>query len=111
MIRSVLQDVEPSDGAFSGKTECLEAVSDAIAAYHAESGAIIRSALERNEVVLTGPFELAGFNIYNARSYQGYLTSTYFLMVRDGTEYRMIPGCFVIRMRDEKTIDTVYRWK
>ena len=111
VIRSVLQDVEPSDGAFTGKNECLEAVSDAIVAYQTESEAIVHSALERNEVVLTGPLELAGLNVYDARSFQEYLTSTYFLMVRDGIEERLLPGCFVIRMRDEKTIDTVYRWK
>jgi hypothetical protein len=62
-------------------------------------------------VVLTGPLELVTVNIYNARCYNGYLTSTYFLMYLENGERKMIQGNFVIRMKDEKTIDTVYRWK
>ena len=32
-------------------------------------------------------------------------------MYREGAEDKMLPGDFVIKMKDEKTIDTVYRWK
>jgi hypothetical protein len=31
-------------------------------------------------------------------------------MYRDGAEDRILQGDFVIRMKDEKAIDTVYRW-
>ena len=50
-------------------------------------------------------------NVYNARCYDGYLTSTYFLMYRENEENKLLQGDFVIRMKDQKTIDTVYRWK
>ena len=106
----VLRDVAPADGAFPGKEASVGAVSQAIAAYDRDSAAIVRSALERNEVVLNGPVELFMLNIYDARRYQDYLTTTCFLMYRDGGE-KMIQGNYVVRMRDEKTISAVYRWE
>ena len=61
--------------------------------------------------MLRGPCELVGLNVYDARCRGGYLTSTYFLMYRDGGETRTAEGNFVIRMKDAKTMDAVYRWK
>ena len=110
-ILPILAETAPSDGIFPGKSDLDRAVSEATAAFEAESEAIVRTALERNEIVLTGPLELGFVNIYDARRWRDYLTSTYFLTFRDGETERMIPGNFVIRMRDQKTIDTVYRWK
>lgn len=107
----ILKDVKPGSGDFPGKESCMQAVSEAISSYNGESGEIIRSALEKNDIVLKGPAELGYVNIYNARCYNGYLTSTFFLMYRDAGGEKMIPGDFVIKMRDEKTIETVYRWK
>ena len=46
----------------------------------------------------------------DARRYQDWITSTFFLMYRDGTENKTIFGNFVIRMLDEKRIAAVYRW-
>lgn len=111
LIYSILKDTDPSDGNFPGKETCSRIVSNAVAAFNAETESIIRSALEKNEVVLNGPFELVFVNIYNARCFKDYLTSTFFLMYRDEGEDKMIPGNFVIRMKDEKTIDSVYRWE
>ncbi len=105
-----LRDAAPSDGGFPGREACCRRVSEAITAFRAESASIVRAALEKNELVLSGPLELAFVNIYDARCYEGFLTSRYFVMVRDGGEERMLPGNFVIRMRDEKTVDAVYRW-
>ncbi len=106
----VLADAAPSDGGFPGREACCRRVSEAIAAFRAESASIVRVALERNELVLSGPLELAFVNIYDAWYYEGFLTSRYFVMYKDGGENRMLPGNFVIRMQDEKTIAAVYRW-
>lgn len=86
-------------------------VSDAIDSFEAATDSIIRTALENNEVVLGGGYELVFVNIYNARCRGGYITSEYFVMYRDGEEEKMLPGNYVVKMRDEKTIDCVYRWK
>ena len=68
------------------------------------------TALEKNELVLNGPLELTGVNVYNARCRRGFITSTYFLMYREENENKLLPGDFVIRMQDEKTIAAAYRW-
>nr|MBQ6241121.1 hypothetical protein [Lachnospiraceae bacterium] len=107
----LVRSAAASDGLFPGKDACYRQVSDAVASYQEETAAIVRSALDRNDVVLEGPLELVTVNIYNARYHDGYVTSTYFLMYRDGAEEKMIPGNFVIKMRDGKTIDNVYRWE
>ena len=107
---SALKDIAPSEGDFPGKADVLRRAEEAVDAFNKETDSIIRSAAEKNRIVLNGPIELTGVNVYNARCYKDCITSTYFLMVRDGKEDRMLQGNFVIRMRDEKTIDTVYRW-
>ena len=84
--------------------------ADAVTAFQAETESIIRSALERNETVLSGPCELLGVNIYDARCLRNFITSTYFLMVRKGQEDTVLRGNFVIRMQDDKTVEAVYRW-
>ncbi len=111
VILSVLKDAAPSDDSFPGREARIQAVSDRIAAYNSETESIIRSATEDKEPVLRGPVGLGYVNVYDARHYKEYLTSTYFLMYRDAGEEKMIPGNFVIRMQDEKTIEAVYKWE
>lgn len=110
-VCSVLQNIRPSDGGFPGKDACLRRVADAVAAFNEESDAIIRSALDRNEVVLHGPAELLGVNIFDARFYEGYITSRYFLQYRDGRGAHTLRGNYVIRMANGKTISRVYAWE
>lgn len=110
-ILPALQDVRPSDGSFPGKDVLFGRVTAAIAAFHQESEDILRSALERNEVVLNGPLELLCVNIYDARFYKGYIISRYFLQYRDETGTKTIHGNFVIRMANETTISRVYAWE
>ena len=111
VITSVLKDTEPSGGDFPGKEELFEKAAASVGTFQEESEMIVRSAVEMNEVIRKGPLELVSANIYDARYWKGYLISTYFLMYRDGKADRLIEGDFVIRMKDAKTIETVYRWK
>ena len=110
VMQGVLKRVDSPAGTPSAGEEPFKAVSEAVQAYNQKTREIIQSALDLNKVVLQGPLELAALNIYDARHLDGYLTSTYFLMVKEGVENRMLQGNFVIKMRDEKTIGTVYRW-
>ena len=110
-ILSVIKDIEPSDGLFPEKEAVLGSVTSAVEAFHQETDSIIRSALEKGLVVLNGPLELTGVNVYNARCLRGFITSTYFVMYRDGKEDKMLQGNFVIKMQDEKIIAAVYRWE
>ena len=110
-ILSVIKDIEPSDGLFPEKEAVLGSVTSAVEAFHQETDSIIRSALEKGLVVLNGPLVLTGVNVYNARCLRGFITSTYFVMYRDGKEDKMLQGNFVIKMQDEKIIAAVYRWE
>ena len=110
-ILSELKDIIPSDGDFFDKAEVLHAVKKAVETFDQETGSIVSRALENNAVVLTGPLELIGVNVYNARCHNGFITSTYFLMYREGKENKMLQGNFVIKMQDEKTISCVYQWE
>ncbi len=110
-VFSVLRSVSPSDGGFPGKDIRCREISDALAAFHKESEAIVRSALGRNEVVLEGPAELLGVNIFDARFYRGYMMSRYFLQYRDSQGAHMLHGNYVVRMANERTISRVYLWE
>ncbi len=110
VILSALKDTDPSKGDFTGKSELIRKTADAVNAFRRETESIIRSAVEKNQVILNGPYELTGVNVYNARCHNGYIASTYFLMYREGKDDKMLQGNFVIKMKDEKTIDRVYCW-
>ncbi len=110
-LLTVLQDVPPAAEGFPGQEALTEAAARAIAAFHGETEAIIQTALKRNEILLEGPTELGYVNVYNARCRNGFLTSTFFLLYRTEAGETMLPGNFVIKMRDETTIETVYRWE
>lgn len=56
----------------------------AIEEFHQETESIIKYALEKNLIVLNGPFELTGVNVYNVRCWHGFVISTHFVTYRDG---------------------------
>ena len=109
-VLEVLKQIGLPDHRSPGGEAFLSEVTEAVRAFEQSSREIIRAALDRNEIVLRGPLPLTGLNIYDARCCDGYLTSTYFLMYRVGEENKLLEGNFVIRMKDETTIETVYRW-
>ncbi len=109
VILSGLKDIEPSNGDFCGKADFVSKTSDAVDAFYKETDRIVHSAVEKNQIVLNGPCELTGVNIYNARCHEGYITSTYFMMYKEGKEQKMLQGNFVIKMQDENTIALAYR--
>ena len=54
----------PSDGLFTEKAVILCSVTSAIEAFRRETDSIIRSALEKDLIVLNGPLELTGVKGY-----------------------------------------------
>ena len=108
VVCSLLKNASTSNGNFPEKESFYRKASDALSAFEAESRSIINSALKKNEVVLTGPLELLYVNIYDARFYNGYMTSNYFILYRDENGKNMLNGSFVIETTDGKTIAKVY---
>lgn len=111
VLLPLLKNAEPYAGEFPGREAALLKASEATQSFGGQTDSIIDSALEKNEVVLRGPVELGFVNIYNARCRRGFITTTYFMMYRENGEEKMLPGDFVIKMRDERTVETVYRWE
>ena len=111
VVLSELENISTACGDYPNQAELANMAENAVKTFYAETDRIIRLALENNKVVLKGPVELKGVNVYNARCKNGFITSTYFLMYNDGTEDKLLPGNFVIKMQDEKTISCVYLWE
>ena len=110
-IFAALKNVRPSDGNYPGIDARRRTAADAVAEFDRESERIVGSALEMNDVAVEGPLELLCVNIYDARFFNGYITSRYFLLYRDAGGEHTIYGDFVLEMSDAKTISRVYRWR
>lgn len=106
-INTILDKIELKE---IDNNKYLSIVRDKINSFNQETKDIIEKAVENNEVVLSGPYEIGFVNIYNARCYNNYITSTYFVMYLDNKEQKFIYGNFVLKMKDEKTIDKIYKW-
>lgn len=50
--------------------------------------------------IIEGPYELKGFNVFQARYFQGYLYSKYFLIYNDGEEDIVLSGDFIVELKD-----------
>ncbi|PWT26988.1 hypothetical protein [Butyrivibrio fibrisolvens] len=109
VIISVLKNITPKMFGPDNKIIDTE-VEKALSAFNEESKNIIESTITHNDVALTGPLELDSLNIYDARCYKGFLTSRIGLLYKENGETKMFNGDAVIRMKNENTIDTVYRW-
>ena len=109
VIVSLLKNI-PSLQNMDDKIMIDAEVDKALKVFTEESKSIVEAALSRNEVALKGPLELDGLNIYDARCYNGYLTSRIGLRYKENGESKLFIGDSVIRMKDESTIDTVYKW-
>ena len=90
--------------------ETTEAVAKTLSSFNEETKEIIDKAIKNNEVLLDGPAEIVALNVYDARSYQGYLTSRFILMYKVGEETKTINDNCIIKMQDDRTIEKVYRW-
>ena len=110
-IFAALKNVRPSDGNYPGIDARRRTAANAVAEFDRESERIVGVALEMNEVAVEGPLELLCVNIYDARFFNGYITSRYFLLYRDTGGEHTVYGDFVLEMSDAKTISRVYRWR
>ncbi len=77
--------------------------------YLAKTHEIIGAALQNNDCVLRGDYPLVSVNIADARCEGSYLTSTYFVMYRDGEACKTLNGNFVLEMDADYHIRAIYR--
>ena len=85
-------------------------IAKAVLRYKEDTMTIVTKAIDDNQIILDEPVKLLGLNVYDARRYQNYLTSTFFLMLMRNEKEEILNGNFVIKMLDAETICTVYKW-
>ena len=71
---------------------------------------IINNAIEKNDVVVEGDYNILGVNVYNAIFYKGYIISIYFLMYGNQEAPNIEYGNFVIQTKGDKILNKVYRY-
>lgn len=106
---AILKNVQEAKEAFAQKAEYEQKASASIAIFHEKTKSLIEVALNKNEVVMSAPAEMVCVNVYDARFYEGYMTSSFFMMYRDAEGDKTIYGDFVIKMKNEKEIAAIYR--
>lgn len=71
---------------------------------------IINNAIDKNDVVVEGSYNILGVNVYNAIFYNGYIISIYFLMYGNQEAPNIEYGNFVIESKGDKILTKVYRY-
>ena len=109
-VKSIFEDATTNEviGNISYSSDSL--MKEAALRYFAETERIVTKALESNKVIIEEPVELLGLNVYDARRYNQYLTSTYFLMYSRNGKREILNGNFVIKMLKDTSIEKVYEW-
>ena len=84
--------------------------SDDINKYYNHAKEIINNALNKNDLVVDGMFDILGVNVYNAIYYENYIISIYFLMYGSMEDRKIEYGNFVIESKEYKKLSKVYRF-
>lgn len=86
-----------------------EEMSQCLIDYQQETKDMIRKALTKNECIVEGKYHLLGVNIYDARYFNHYVISNYFIAYQDNEEKKVLSGNFVILLDDDKRILKIYK--
>lgn len=84
-------------------------VSNELSEFVDRSKEIVEFALKKNEVVFDGEEILLGFNVYNARYYNGYIISRYFVMIGKENNPNILYGDFVIETQKVNVVSKIYK--
>jgi hypothetical protein len=85
---------------------CME---NFIASYNNKTKEIIDKAIYNNDVIVDYNVELIGVNVYNARCYNSYIVSTYFVMYNDNNKQIIKYGDFVIESDEVAKASKIYK--
>lgn len=80
-----------------------------INSYYENADLIISKAIESNDVVNEGLFDLLGVNVYNAIYRNGFIISRYFVMYGDKNCPKVEYGDFVIETPEYMKVSKIYR--
>ncbi len=84
-------------------------VDELLKAYADETHRIVAEAVAKNDCVPIDGHPLVSVNIWDARREGRFVTSSYFVMYRDGDQNHVIDGDFVLELDDDRNILNAYR--
>ena len=86
-----------------------EKISHCLSDYQEQTKSIIQKALAKNECVLEGKYPLLGVNVYDARYFNHYVTSNYFVSYQDNGKEIILNGDFLILLDNDGSIVKIYQ--
>lgn len=87
---------------------CL-CMSKYIDIYNNKTKEIIDRAIEKKDIIVNNNVDILGVNIYNARCYNSYIVSTYFIMYNDNNKQIIKYGDFVIESDEVAKASKIYK--
>ena len=98
------------NGINPAKVDVTLSFEENIKKYFERAEEIINNAINKNDVVVVGRYNILGVNIYNAIFYKGYIISIYFLMYGEQNAPNIEYGNFIIETKGSKILTKVYRY-
>ena len=77
--------------------------------YYTKARNIIAETIAKNDLVISGSYDIYGVNVYDAVYCDGYIISTYFVMYGEGEETKVEYGDFLIRTEEQGKMTKLYR--
>ena len=90
------------------KLDIFITIDEELNEYILRSKTIIEKAILKNDVLLKNETQLLGFNVYNARYYNGFIVSRYFVMYGNEKSPTINYGDFVIEAKNN-IVSKIYR--
>ena len=90
------------------KLDTFITIDEELNEYILRSKTIIEKAILKNDVLLKNETQLLGFNVYNARYYNGFIVSRYFVMYGNEKSPTINYGDFVIEAKNN-IVSKIYR--
>ena len=98
------------NGINPAKVDVTLSFEENIKKYFERAEEIINNAINKNDVVVVGRYNILGVNVYNAIFYKGYIISIYFLMYGEQNAPNIEYGNFIIETKGSKILTKVYRY-
>ena len=102
--------VDLINGINPAKVDVTLSFEENIKKYFERAEEIINNAINKNDVVVVGRYNILGVNVYNAIFYKGFIISIYFLMYGEQDAPNIEYGNFVIETKGNKILTKVYRY-
>ena len=101
----LINNIEP----FDSPIMIDEQIEEAITMYTDQTINMVNSSIKANQCVLNGEYVLMGVNVYNARFWNNYIVSTYFVAYESNGKNEILYGDYVVHLNNHGKVDSCYR--